>query len=97
LEEAYKLGDTSILTLDDLVVAYAIQGDYTHDVELYKKALDISQKVISLSPQDASVYLNRALIYEQLNSRKDVVANLEQFLRLEQDPGWQKEAREMLR
>lgn len=96
LESAIKSEDKSVAVLDDLVVAYAMKGDYTHDIGPYMKALEVSEQVLRDHSQDATVYFNRALIYERLDKRGDFKKALQIFLQLDKDSGWSEEARKLL-
>ena len=80
LESAIKSGDTSVAVLDDLVVAYAMKGDYTRDAGSYTKALEISEQLLRDHGADATVYFNRALIYERLGKQDEFKKGLQRFL-----------------
>jgi tetratricopeptide (TPR) repeat protein len=96
LEHARKTGDISVMTLNDLAVASAMEADRTRSQADYQKALALSEEVLKQHPDDATVYFNRALIFERLNRQQDARKALEQFQRFERDPGWLAEAEKML-
>jgi tetratricopeptide (TPR) repeat protein len=63
----------------------------------YEKALILSEEALKQHPDDPTIYFNRALIFEHMGNRQqDARKALEQFRRLERDPGWLTEAEKLL-
>jgi tetratricopeptide (TPR) repeat protein len=94
LEHARQSGDKSAITLNDLVVAIAMEA---HSEADYEKALILSEEALKQHPDDPTIYFNRALIFEHMGNRQqDARKALEQFRRLERDPGWLTEAEKLL-
>jgi tetratricopeptide (TPR) repeat protein len=89
LEDARKSGNNSPAILNDLVVAYAMEQDYT-------RALQISDEMLQRNSRDPVLYFNLALIYERLNSLDKSRETLKKFLELEPDSRWRDQAKAML-
>jgi len=97
LEQARQMGNHSVEILDNLVVAYALEAERAQGSDFYAKALLISDQIIEHFPSDATVYFNRALIFEQLGRRNDAIASFKKFIAMEPDPRWKEEANDRLR
>ena len=96
LENAIRSGNNSLPILDNLVVAYAMEGDRTGAKINYEKALQVSDKILGLKVPDSTVYFNRALIFEHRGNAEDsakAAEALQQFVQLERDPDWLAEAK----
>lgn len=92
--------------LNNLAVAYAMEAEdmrpvNDHDKEaqknIYKKALEITGKILERSPSDPAALFNQALILERLGNTKDAITTLKQLSQVEQDEGWREDAAEELR
>ena len=99
LESAQRSGNNSLPILDNLVVAYAMEGDRTGSKTDYETAIQLSEKIIKLDVSDSTVYFNRALIFERRGSADDATKAakaLQQFLQLERDPDWRNAAKQKM-
>ena len=96
LEKARQSGNNSVEVLDNLVVAYALEGERAQDRDFYAKALLLSDEIIQQYPSDAIVYFNRALLFEQLGRRQDAIVSLRKFIEMEPDGPSRDEAKEKL-
>jgi len=97
LEDAIHRGNNSLLILNDLVVAYAMEADRTRSNDDYIRALAIADQVLSKDISDPTALFNRALVLERLGRRDEAITALEHLLTIENDPAWKKEAANELR
>jgi len=61
LEDAIHRGNNSLLILNDLVVAYAMEADRTRSNDDYIRALAIADQVLSKDISDPTALFNRAI------------------------------------
>ena len=97
LEAASHRGNTSLLILNDLAVAYAMDADHTRSNRDYAKALAATDQVLSQSGSDPTALFNRVLILERMGQRNEAIATVKFLLKVEHDPAWTKEAADQLR
>lgn len=96
LEKARESGNNSLLILDDLVVAYAMEAERTGLKANYERAIQLSDEIIRQAPSDPTVYFNRGLMFERLDRTEDSIEAFKQFLRFERDANWRIEAEKKL-
>jgi tetratricopeptide (TPR) repeat protein len=100
LEQALLHG-RSLPLLNNLVVAYAMEADsmqptsteeWKRQQNIYKGARKITEEILSQNGSDPTALFNQALVLERLGEKQKAIEALEEFERVEQDPGWRQEA-----
>jgi hypothetical protein len=87
-------GDASVLA--DLATAYFERAQAADDPADYRISLDLLTKAISLTPANAELHFNRAIVLRHLSMPVEAVREWEAFLGMEGSGGWAKEARSRL-
>jgi tetratricopeptide (TPR) repeat protein len=98
--------DRSLPLLNNLAVADAMEADAMQPTsteerkqqqDIYKRAWEITEEILrKTNRSDPSALFNQALILERLDEKQKAIEALEEFERVEQDPGWRQEAAEEL-
>jgi CHAT domain-containing protein len=97
LNRAARLGPGSFEVLVDTATAYFERAEATANPADYEAGLQSLSDAIRLKPDDPAALFNRAILCERLYFYDRAVADWEQFLRIEKDPGWRKEAEQRLK
>lgn len=96
LNRASRLKPNSFELLVDTATAYFERAEATANPADYEAGLQLLSDAIRLRPDDAAALFNRAILYERLYFYNRAIADWEQFLKIEKDPGWRKEAEQRL-
>jgi len=97
LNHASRLKPNSFELLVDMATAYFERAEATASPADYEEGLQALGDAIRLKPDNPSALFNRAIIYERLYFYGRAIADWEQFLKVEKDPGWRKEAERHLK
>ena len=85
-----KPNDSSILA--DLGAAYALRGSAQNRPIDYGHAIDLLRQSLAAKPGQLIVLFNLSLVYERMALFDEAADTWQQYLSLEKDPGWTKEA-----
>jgi CHAT domain-containing protein len=96
LNRAARLKPGSFELLVDTATAYFERAEATANPADYEAGLESLGDAIRLKPDDPAALFNRAILYERLYFYGRAIADWEQFLKIEKDPGWRKEAEQHL-
>lgn len=96
LNHAVHLKPGSVPLLVDLGTAYFERAEANSSPADYETGLETLGDAIRLEPSNPAALFNRAILYERLYFYDRAVADLEQFLKLEQDRRWKQEAEQRL-
>jgi CHAT domain-containing protein/cytochrome c-type biogenesis protein CcmH/NrfG len=97
LNHASRLRPNSFELLVDMATAYFERAEATASPADYEEGLQALGDAIRLRPDNPAALFNRAIIYERLYFYGRAIADWEQFLKVEKDPGWRKEAERHLK
>ena len=92
LNHAAHLKPGSVPLLIDLATAYFERAEANSSPADYEAGLETLGDAIRMEPSNPAALFNRAILYERLYFYDRGIADLEQFLKLEQDPRWREEA-----
>ncbi len=73
-----------------------IEGESRIYASSYGQAIEDLSKILRMAPHDPVALFNRALVYEKLSARENAIADWQELLRSENDPGWAAEANRRL-
>jgi CHAT domain-containing protein/cytochrome c-type biogenesis protein CcmH/NrfG len=96
LNRASRLRPGSFELLLDTATAYFERAEATANPADYEAGLQFLSDAIRLKPDDPAALFNRAILCERLYFYTRAIADWEQFLKIEKDPGWRKEAEQRL-
>lgn len=96
LNHAARIHPDSFALLVDLATAYFERAEATASPADYEAGLQYLGDAIKLEPSNPAALFNRAILYERLYFYDRAIADWEQFLKIEQDPGWKAEAEKRL-
>ncbi len=96
LGQALRLRPNSFYLLVDLATAHFERGEARSDPADYEAGLQYLGDAIRIEPNNPAALFNRAIIYERLYLYGRAIADWEQFLKIEKEPGWRKEAEKRL-
>jgi CHAT domain-containing protein len=96
LNRATRLKPGSFELLVDTATAYFERAEATANPADYEAGLESLGDAIRLKPDDPAALFNRAILFERLYFYGRAMADWEQFLKIEKDPGWRKEAEKHL-
>lgn len=97
LNHAARVRPGSFALLVDLATAYFERAEATASPADYEAGLQYLGDAIRLEPSNPAALFNRAILYERLYFYDRAIADWEQLLKIEQDPGWRQEAEKRLR
>ncbi|HET6843566.1 MAG TPA: CHAT domain-containing protein [Candidatus Angelobacter sp.] len=97
LNHASRLQPNSFELLVDMATAYFERAEATASPADYEEGLQALGDAIRLRPDNPAALFNRAIIYERLYFYGRAIADWEQFLKVEKDSGWRKEAERHLK
>jgi len=97
LNHASRLRPNSFELLADMATAYFERAEATASPADYEEGLQELGDAIRLKPDNPAALFNRAIIYERLYFYGRAIVDWEQFLKVEKDPGWRKEAERHLK
>jgi CHAT domain-containing protein len=92
LGHALRLQPQSFLITLDLGTAHFERAEATNSPADYEASLNYLGDAIRLEPTNPAALFNRAIVYERLYLYGRAIEDWEQFLKIEKDPGWRKEA-----
>ncbi|HTD22035.1 MAG TPA: CHAT domain-containing tetratricopeptide repeat protein [Terriglobales bacterium] len=96
LNHALRLQPNSFYLLVDLATAQFERAEATSSPADYEAGLQYLGDAIRMEPNNPVGLFNRAIIYERLYLYDRAIADWEQFLKVETDPGWKKEGEQRL-
>jgi CHAT domain-containing protein len=96
LGHALRLQPQSFLVTLDLGTAHFERAEASNSPADYEASLNYLGDAIRLEPSNAVALFNRAIVYERLYLYGRAIEDWEQFLKIEKDPGWRKEAEQRL-
>jgi len=96
LGQALRLRPNSFYLLVDLATAHFERAEASSDPADYEAGLQYLGDAIRIEPNNPAALFNRAIVYERLYLYGRAIADWEQFLKVEKDPGWRKEAEQRL-
>jgi CHAT domain-containing protein/tetratricopeptide (TPR) repeat protein len=96
LGHALRLQPQSFLITLDLGTAHFERAEATNSPADYEASLNYLGDAIRLQPANPAALFNRAIVYERLYLYGRAIEDWEQFLKIEKDPGWHKEAEQRL-
>ena len=96
LGQALRLRPNSFYLLVDLATAHFERAEASSDPADYEAGLQYLGDAIRIEPNNPAALFNRAIIYERLYLYGRAIADWEQFLNVEKDAGWRKEAEKRL-
>lgn len=94
LTEATELSTGDATLWSDLAAAHLQRGASLSDPYELVLALAAANRAVGIDPSLLSARFNRALAHEGLSLRRAAVADWQMLKDREQDPGWQREARD---
>ncbi|HWF05363.1 MAG TPA: CHAT domain-containing protein [Candidatus Angelobacter sp.] len=97
LNHAVHLNPGSVPLLVDLATAYFERAEANSSPADYETGLEALGNAIRREPSNPAALFNRAILYERLYFYDRAIADLEQFLKLEQDQRWRQEAEQRLK
>lgn len=92
LNRAIRIRPGSFALLVDLATAYFERAEASSSPADYETGLQYLGDAIKLEPSNPAALFNRAILYERLYFYDRAIADWEQFLKIERDPGWKQEA-----
>ena len=96
LGHALRLQPQSFLITLDLATAHFERAEATNSPADYEASLNYLGDAIRLEPSNSAALFNRAIVYERLYLYGRAIEDWDQFLKVEKDPGWRKEAQQRL-
>jgi len=96
LNHATHIRPGSFPLLIDLATAYFERAEASSSPADYEASLNYLGDAIRLEPANPAALFNRAIVYERLYLYGRAIEDWQQFLKIETDPGWQKEAEQRL-
>ncbi len=96
LGHALRLRPKSFAITLDLATAHFERAEATGSPGDYEACLNYLNEAIRLEPGSPTALFNRAITYERLYLFGSAIADWEQFLKLEKDADWKKEAEQRL-
>jgi tetratricopeptide (TPR) repeat protein len=96
LGQALRLRPNSFYLLVDLATAHFERGEARSEPADYEAGLQYLGDAIRIEPNNPEALFNRAIIYERLYLYGRAIADWEQFLKIEKESGWRKEAEKRL-
>jgi CHAT domain-containing protein len=96
LGHALRLQPQSFLIALDLGTAHFERAEATNSPADYEASLNYLGDAIRLEPGNSAALFNRAIVYERLYLYGRAIEDWEQFLKIEKDAGWRKEAEQRL-
>jgi CHAT domain-containing protein len=96
LGHALRLQPQSFLITLDLGTAHFERAEAANSPADYEASLNYLGDAIRLEPGNSTALFNRAIVYERLYLYGRAIEDWEQFLKIEKDPGWRKEAEQRL-
>lgn len=91
LGHASRIPHSSPLLFVDLGIAYFERAETDGSPADYETALHHLEEAIRLAPHNRDALFNRAVVYERLFLYDPAIADWEELLALENDPGWRGE------
>lgn len=96
LGHALRLQPQSFAITLDLATAHFQRAAATGSPGDYEASLNYLSEALHLAPGNPAALFNRAITYERLYLFESAIADWEQFLKVENDPGWKKEGEQRL-
>ena len=95
-QEAMADLDKAVALSPDSVPARFNRGILLYDAAKYKEALADFNLCVQVAPDTAGPYFNRAVTRDALSDQAGAVSDMNQFIKLADNPQWQKVAQETL-
>jgi CHAT domain-containing protein len=95
LQRALQLSPKSPDILTDLAVAHGLDADSGHPEE-FAAVVEYTTQALEIDRQHRRALFNRAIAFERLNMVDRAIADWEQYLQIEKDPAWLKEAHDQI-